>query len=494
MPVRLSNAALGKLSKGVVVPLYDRSRLTPGIVHIGLGNFHRAHQAWYLHRLMQEGHAFDWGIIGAGVRVYDREQRRKLEAQDFLTTLIELDPGATSAEIIGSIIGYVPVEEENGPLIRQMADSAIRIVQLTVTEGGYFIDPASNSFDAGNDEIRHDAENPETPHTVFGAIIAALQRRRATGVGPLTLQSCDNLQGNGDILREAVVTLAGLSDPELADWIDTECTFPNSMVDRIVPATGDRELALAHEIGIDDAVPVTHESFCQWVVEDKYCAGRPAWDRVGVTFSDRVRDYEEMKIRILNGGHQILANPGEILAVETIADCMAHPLIGSLFRKVAREEIIAHVNPVPDTAPEAYVDLVDRRFSNPMIVDTPRRVAFDGSSRHTGFILPVLREALGCAAPSDGLALAEALWCRMCAGTREDGTVIKPNDPFWPQLHNAACAARLDPLAWLDQGHLYGDLGGNRTFAAAFSKWLKLIWESGTETAMQAYIGSRQKA
>ena len=486
--MRLSDATLGQMSNGVVVPRYDRSKLTPGIVHIGLGNFHRAHQAWYLHRLMQEGRAFDWAIIGAGVRPYDRTQRRKLATQDYLTTLIELDPAGSSAEIVGSMIGYVPVEDGHGPLISQMADPAIRIVTLTVTEGGYFVDPATGGFDAGNAEIRHDAQCPDRPRTAFGAIVAALRRRRDAGHGPVTLQSCDNLQGNGAILRQTVMSLARLSDPDLADWIDAECTFPNSMVDRIVPTTGAKELGLAHAIGIDDAAPVTHEKFCQWVIEDKFCAGRPEWDRVGVTFSDRVRDYETMKIRILNGGHQIISNPGEILSVETIADCMANPLIGSLFRKVAQEEIVPHVHAVPGTPPGTYVDLIDKRFSNSEIVDTTRRVASDGSARHTGFIMPVLREALAGGKPFEGLALAEALWARMCAGTREDGSVIEPNDPFWSELHGVACSARTDPQAWLGQHQLYGDLSGDTAFAQVFARWLNLIWASGTEDAIRAYL------
>ena len=488
MPVRLSNSTLGELSNRVVAPRYDRSRLKPGIVHIGLGNFHRAHQAWYLHRLMQEGLAFDWAIVGAGVKAFDKSQRQKLAAQDFLTTIIELDPAGTSAEVVGSMIGYVPVEEGHGPLIDLMADPVIRIVELTVTEGGYFIDPATGNFDINNVEIRHDVERPGFPCTAFGAIVAALRHRRDAGIGPFTLLSCDNLQGNGAILRQTVVSLARLSDPALADWINAECTFPNSVVDRIVPRTGTNELKLVHEIGVDDGAPVTHESFCQWVIEDSFCAGRPDWDKVGAIFSERVHDYEAMKIRILNGGHQIISNAGEILSVETIADCMAHPLIGSLFRKVAHKEIVPHVQPVPDTYPETYVDQVDRRFSNPKIVDTTRRVAFDGSSRHTGFILPVLRDALASQAPFEGLALTEALWARMCAGRREDGSVIKPNDPFWHDLHGAACAAKATPRAWLNQHQYYGDLAANAALVPAFERWLALIWESGTEAAIKAYL------
>ncbi|MCB1409903.1 MAG: mannitol dehydrogenase family protein, partial [Rhodobacteraceae bacterium] len=200
-------------------------------------------------------------------------------------------------------------------LIRQMADPAIRIVSLTVTEGGYYIDPANGSFDAAHPDIAHDAVNPATPRTAFGAMIAALKLRRDAGQGAFTCQSCDNLQGNGRVLKQTILGLARLSDPVLADWIAANSAFPNSMVDCIVPATGPAELALAQGFGIDDQVPVTHENFRQWVIEDDFCAGRPDWDRVGATFTADVHDYEAMKIRILNAGHQVIANPGEVLSV-----------------------------------------------------------------------------------------------------------------------------------------------------------------------------------
>ena len=488
--IRLSNATLNDLPETIARPGYDRAALTPGIVHVGLGNFHRAHQAWYLHRLFQLGLDRDWAIIGAGVRPYDAAQRPKLLGQDCLSALIELDPAGASAEVAGAMIDYVPVEEGNAALIRAMADPAIRIVSLTVTEGGYYIEPATKGFDAAHPDIRHDAANPDRPRTAFGAMVAALRRRRDRGIGPFTGQSCDNLQGNGAVLRQTVVSLARASDPDLAEWIDASCTFPNSMVDCIVPATGPAELALARGFGIDDAVPVTHESFRQWVIEDDFCAGRPDWERVGATFSDRVHDYETMKIRMLNAGHQIIGHPGEILSIETISDCMARPLIRALFRKVQRDEIMPHVKPVPDFTPEAYLDLITRRFSNPAIVDTPRRVAFEGSSRHPGFVLPILRDGLGTGAPVEGLALVEALWARMCEGTREDGTVIEPNDPLWDTLRSVAKTARDHPPAWLAQRRFYGDLVEAPRFARAFERWLDTIWSDGCEAALQAYAAA----
>jgi len=375
--MKLDLKTLADLPDTIRKPQYDRNDLSAGMVHIGLGNCQRAHQAWYLHRLMDQGLAQDWAIVGAGVRAADEAQRLKMLAQDCLTTLIELDPSGKSAEITGSMIGYVRVTADNAPLIAQMADPAIRIVSMTVTEGGYYR-TVSGALDKDHADIRHDAANPGTPRTAFGAIIAALGQRRAAGAGPFTCLCCDNLQGNGDILRQTITGLAELSDPDLAGWIGQNVTFPNSMVDCIVPATGPSELDLAVRLGVTDAVPVTHENFRQWVIEDRFCAGRPDWDKVGATFTDQVHTYEAMKLRILNAGHQIIATPGELLSIDTIDAIMAHPLIGPFFRRIEVEEIVPHVAAVPGMTPMGYVDLIESRFSNPEIRDTTRRVAFDG--------------------------------------------------------------------------------------------------------------------
>ncbi|QFT59364.1 Mannitol 2-dehydrogenase [Sulfitobacter sp. THAF37] len=488
--MKLSNATLAQLPEGIERPAYDRAALTPGILHIGVGNFHRAHQAWYLHRLMQEGVALDWAIVGAGVRPYDEAMRLRLAEQDYLTTLIELSPDGLSAEVVGPMIDYVPIAEGHGPLIARMAQADIRIVALTVTEGGYYIDPVTKAFDASHPDIVHDAAHPDSPRTAFGAMVAALRRRRDAATGPFTAQSCDNLQGNGDVLRQTVVGLARLQDTDLAEWIDAQCSFPNSMVDSIVPATGPVQIAQARALGVDDAAPVCHENFRQWVMEDDFCAGRPDWARAGAVFSDDVHGYETMKIRILNAGHQVIANAGEVLSLPTIAACMADPDVGALFRRVAMTEIVPHVKPVPGMPPEAYVELIDERFSNPRIEDTTRRVAFDGSARHTGFVLPLVRKALAAGLPLDGLALVEACWARMCEGTREDGSTIEPNDPMWDRLTATAQEARTRPAAWLEMTGIYGDLAGQAAFATRFEHWLQLIWQQGTRAALQSYNGA----
>ena len=304
----------------------------------------------------------------------------------------------------------------------------------------------------------------------------------------MTLLSCDNLQGNGAILRRVVVGLAAMTDRGLADWIDQACSFPNSMVDCIVPATGERELGFARAFGVNDAAPVSHESFRQWVIEDDFCAGRPPLERVGVTFPDSVHAYEKMKLRVLNAGHQVVADAGALLGLETIAEAATHPLVGAFLRKVLSLEVTPHLDPVAEFTPADYVALIERRFSNPTIVDTTRRVAFDGSSRHPGFVLPSLRDALAAGGPISGLALTEALWARYCQGVTEAGQPIAANDPQWGALTARAHQAATRPQVWLDMRGIYGDLADDPRFSAAFAQWMTVIVTQGVEPALAAYI------
>ena len=289
------------------------------------------------------------------------------------------------------------------------------------------------------------------------------------------------------ILRQTVVSLARLSDP---DWPTGSTQLHLSQRDGRLHRARDRaeRNCIWPEFGVEDAAPVTHENFRQWVIEDNFCAGRPDWDRVGATFSEDVHAYETMKIRILNGGHQVISGAGELLSVETISGCMTHPLISALFEKVERDEIMPHVHAVPEFAPEAYVALIKSRFSNPKIVDTTRRVAFDGSSRHPGFIVPSIRDGLAKGTPINGLALVSALWARYCLGTREDGSTVEPNDPFWSDLTAMAAKAKDAPELWLSMRHIYGDLSEQPQFSEAFKRWLTLIYSEGTEAAISAYL------
>ena len=482
----LNNKNLPKFN--VIKPQYDRSKLTPGIVHVGVGNFHRAHLSWYLHRLMQKNKDLDWGIIGSGVLDYDHQMQQKLQKQDFLTTLIELDPdGNKNCEIVGAMIDYAPVEKNNISLINAMSDSRIRIVSLTVTEGGYFLDGENGELDFINPDIVNDINNPNSPTTVFGAIVNALNIRKNNGYGPITCLSCDNLIKNGDKLKQAVIGIAKNINKDLSDWILENCTFPNSMVDCIVPSTGERELELVKKIGINDSVPVVHENFRQWVVEDKFCAGRPNWEDVGVQFSSKVHQYEEQKIRILNAGHQIIANAAELLSIDTIDKAMKHEGIYSFLKKVMKEEIIPHVNPLPDISPEQYFESILNRFLNPEIKDTTRRVAFDGSSRHSLFLVPSINDSIKNNMSLKGLALAQAIWAKMCKGVREDNSMIENNDPIWETLNTYAIDTKNNPLKWFDLKEVYGNLDHDQSFKELFIKWLKNLEELGVEKTIFKY-------
>ncbi len=489
-PVQLKNRNLDVLPPHIRVPEYNRKQLAAGIVHIGVGNFHRAHQAWYLHQLMQMGLAKKWGILGASVRTQDLKLREKLIEQDILTTLIELSPKEYSAEVIGSILDYIPIEADNASLIKQLAQPEIRIVSLTITEGGYFFDPVSKQFNSQHPDIIHDSQNPETPKTVFGAIIAALKIRRLEGVGPITGLSCDNLVNNGTIFKNTVVSFAQMTDPNLADWIEENCTFPNSMVDCIVPVTGQRELELAEEFGIADLAPVTHENFRQWVIEDEFCNGRPELEKVGVTFTNEVHLYESMKLRILNGGHQIVATAGELLSLNTISQCMNSPIVRDFYRKVTTLDIAPLVKSVENISAVEYVKVIEQRFANPKIVDTVQRITFDSSSRHTGFLIPIIQDAVNSNTSLDGLTLTEALWARMCTGIREDNSNFELADPCLDQLRKVANEAKSEPIRWIQQHEFYGELATDSRFAERFKYWLNKINEDGVASAVDFYINN----
>ena len=472
------------------LPAYDRTKLTPGIVHIGLGNFHRAHMAVYLDDLFALGCDHDWAILGAGVRAPDARMRDAMKGQDCLSTIIELDPSERSARRVGSMIDFLPVEADNASLIAAMTKPEIRIVSLTVTEGGYYVD-STGKFDPASPDIAKDGANPANPATAFGAIVAALKARKAAGIIPFTVMSCDNLPGNGHVCEAAVVGTARLSDPALADWIMANVAFPNGMVDRITPATGPREKAMAAEFGLaDDPVPVTCEPFRQWVLEDNFPAGRPALEKVGVTFTSEVHAFETMKIRILNGGHAIIAYPGGLKGIEHVHEDMADPTIRAFLDAIETREILPIVPPVPGMDLNDYKALIISRFSNPEVMDQVRRLCLDGSNRQPKFIVTSIRDVLKAGGKAEGLTLLSALWCRYCYGTTEAGVVIEPNDPNWDVLMATAKAAKSNPAAWIRMEAIYGDLALNAGFVATFTEALNFIWANGVEAAMQRYIGN----
>ena len=477
-------------------PAYDRKELTAGIIHVGVGNFHRAHQAAYIDELigLADVYGNEWAILGAGVMPFDAKKREALEGQDWLTTLVERQADFVNARLIGSMIGFIPVEPPNhDPLKAALMDPKIKIVSLTLTEGGYFLNPATGTFDPKNEKILEDAANPDAPKTIFGLMVQALKKRRDLGVDPFTVMSCDNIPHNGGVAKGVVVGLAKLMDEELASWISENVGFPNSMVDRITPMTGPEERKfIKDKLGYDDAWPVFCEPFKQWILEDDFRSGRPALERVGVQFVPDVKPYELMKIRILNGSHASLCYAAALLELKHVHDAMGHPVISAFLDCMQRKEVIPSVPPVPDTDLEDYWELIQARFANPMILDTIDRICFDGANRQPKFIIPPAADNLRDGRPIDGLALVSAMWCRYCQGKAESGRRFEPNDPIWDQLHDTALKAAEDPSVWLGMSAIYGDVGTNPRFAEAFSSSLRAISEIGVEKTMQEYIKKSQ--
>ncbi|WP_298917378.1 mannitol dehydrogenase family protein [uncultured Roseobacter sp.] len=488
--IKLNENALTSLGPTVAVPRYDRSLLKPGILHIGVGNFHRAHQAFYLDALHNTGADPSWGICGAGVRAPDARMRADLAEQDWLYTVVEVESEDLQAQIVGSMIDFVEVEPTaNLPLLSQMADPVTRIVSLTVTEGGYFVDSATGEFDLTHPLVAADIATPGSANTVFGALVTALAARKSASDAPFTVMSCDNLPGNGDAARAAVMGMAGAMDGDLAAWISDHVSFPNAMVDRITPATGDRERAsLAENFGITDNFPVFCEPFRQWVLEDDFVNGRPELEAVGVTFTKDIHDFEKMKIRILNGGHAILAYPAALMGVEFAHDALRNTIIRAFLRKVLTEDVLHLVADVPGFTAHEYLDLICKRVENTGVADQISRLCLDGSNRQPKFTIPSIRDDLAQGHMPIGLALSAALWCRYCAGRTDAGQEIPPNDPSWDNLHSVAVAAQTDPHLWLQQSEIYGDVGANADFAELFASCLKSLQTNGTEDTLRMYL------
>ncbi len=485
---KLSLANLPALASKLPVPRYQRSDLKAGILHFGVGNFHRAHLAVYLDDLFNMGLDQDWALVGAGVMPFDEKVRQTLAGQDYLTTVVEQDNELSSAHVTGSLIDFIPPGDKRA-LLAKLADPSIRIVSMTITEGGYFIDPATQKFDPANPHIARDGAQPNDPTTVFGFIVAGLMARKEKGLAPFTVMSCDNVPHNGHVTRNAVIGLARLSDNGLADWIETHVAFPNAMVDRITPATGDRERHVcATQFGVEDQWPVFCEEFKQWVVEDNFPLGRPQWEKVGAQFVDDVTPWEYMKIRILNGGHALIAYIAGLMDIHFVHEAMETPLIKAYLKRVTDQEIRPTVHPVPGTDLAEYQKLIDRRFSNPKIADTVRRLCLDGSNRQPKFIVPPIADLLKAGKPIHGLALESALWCRYCFGTTDSGKLIEPNDPNWNHLQAKASKAKGDPQVWLDMTEIFGAVGKNPVMQQLFAEYLHQIWTNGSEATVRAYL------
>jgi len=441
------------------LPRYDRQLVMPGIVHIGVGGFHRAHEAVYLDDLMAGGMAQEWGICGVGLRPADKAMRNALIPQDCLYTVVARSAEGDAARVVGSLVRYLFAPEETEAVLDALAAPQTRIVSLTITEGGYNFNQATGAFNAEHPDVVHDLANPAHPTSVFGYLAEALDRRRQAGGGPFTVLSCDNVPENGDMARTTLLAFAALRDPALHDWIAAHAAFPNSMVDRITPQTTDADREMVQdEFGIEDAWPVVCEPFRQWIIEDHFSNGRPPLEQVGVQFTSDVRPYEMMKLRLLNASHSAMGYLGFLAGFPFIHEIMADDVFRAYVKRLMDEEVTPLLAPVPGVDLAEYKATLLTRFANPAIKDQTTRICLDGSSKVPKFLLPSLREALG-RGPSALLTLAVAGWFRYLRGEDEEGRSYVLDDPRADELQRLARLGGADPRPLLGMTDLFGDLG-----------------------------------
>lgn len=477
----LAAKSLADLDPRVAVPTYDRSALGRGIVHIGVGGFHRSHQAVYLDDLCHKG-LTDWSITGAGVLPGDAQMADALGQQDGLYTLITRDREATEARVVGSIVDYVLATPSVGPLTDVLADSATRIVSLTITEGGYPVDDTTGQFQTS-------AAGDLPP--AFEAIAQALQRRRDDGGGGFCVMSCDNIMHNGATARAATLGVAAAVEPGLEEWVERNVSFPNTMVDRITPATtaSDRDF-LADEYGLVDRWPVVAEPFTQWVIEDSFAAGRPPWEDVGALFTSDVEPYEILKLRLLNAGHSCLAYLAALAGHVYVHDVMADRPFGVFLQRFLDEEASPALPSVPGIDVARYKIQLAERFANPGVGDQVARLCLDGSSKWPKFLIPTIEAQLEKGGPVKLAALALAGWCQYLFGKDDDSHDIQiAHDPNLGRATEFAQASTADPRAFLRFSDVFGEtLVNDPVFAPAFAAALASLRDIGARATMDRWL------
>ncbi|HEY3561851.1 MAG TPA: mannitol dehydrogenase family protein [Kribbella sp.] len=484
--MKLSAAALDALGNDVPVPSYDRTAVTPGIVHFGVGGFHRAHQAMYLDRLMSEGKALDWGIVGVGVLPHDRRMAEVMSAQDSLYTLVIKHPdGQLEPRVIGSIVGYLFAPDDPEAVLARMVDPATRIVSLTITEGGYHVNQVTGELDTAG--LEADLEPGATPASVFGFIVEALRRRREAGVPPFTVMSCDNIPGNGHVARKMIASFARLKDPSTADFLENEVRFPNCMVDRITPVTtdADRE-ALTSRFGVEDAWPVVCEPFTQWVLEDDFGGVRPPYEEVGVQIVADVEPYEFMKLRLLNASHQALCYLGFLDGYRYAHEVCQDKLYVDFLLGYMDHEGTPTLPPVPGVDLDRYKHQLIERFANPEVRDTLARLCAESSDRIPKWLLPVVREQLAAGREIKRSVLVVASWARYAEGVDEQGNPIEVVDRLRDKLVERAQHNREDALVFISDPDLFGDLASDERFVTPYKAALKSLHEIGARATLEA--------
>ena len=481
--IRLSRAALPGLPASVARPGFELAAVRGGIVHLGLGGFHRAHMARYTHSLMQaRPDALQWGIIGAGLLAGDRRMAESLAPQDNLYTLVERSGADETVTVIGSLAGVIFAGEDTAALLDAIDQPGIRIVSLTVTENGYCLNRATKRLDLDNELIRADLAQPGRPRSAIGVIVEACRRRRDAAAAPFTALSCDNIQHNGTVLRDAVLALAQQRDPALAAWIAAEIGFPSTMVDRITPVTAAADVALlAERNGVADEWPVFCETFTQWVIEDRFVAGRPAWEMVGAQFVGDVAPYEFMKLRLLNASHLAVSGLGRLAGYTTIDEAMADPVMTRYMTALMDRETGPTLPPVPGIDLAVYKATLIERFANTAIKDTVERVNTDAP---LNILVDPIRDRLRTGEPLDLLALALAAWLRRVRGEDEAGQPIDVRHPLAALLRQRAVQGGEDPAPLLGITALFGETGTDPRLVAPVGRWLAALYRDGSRATL----------
>jgi mannitol 2-dehydrogenase len=480
--LKLNANNLTLLPKEVRTPTYDRSKIKAGIVHIGVGGFHRSHEAYYVDKLLERNNETSWGICG--VALLDNDQRifDTLESQNGLYTIMITEPdGTLNVRVIGSIIECLFAPADPEAVLEKMADRDIKIITLTITEGGYNFDSATGEFQIEEPSIQWDLNNPENPRTVFGYLTQALKRRRDRHIEGLTIQSCDNIQKNGHVMKKMLLSYVKEAEPGLITWIEKHVTFPDCMVDRITPVTMQSDIEkLKSAFGIDDGWPVVCEPFIQWVVEDNYSNGRPEWESVGVQIVSDVCPYEKMKIRLLNAGHSLLGFSGSLYGCNTIDETVRIPLFGSFLREFMDIEVTPILEEVRGINIEDYKDCLIQRFGNQNIKDKLSRICLESSAKIPKFLLPTIKEQLGRGGEIKRSVVVIAGWCRYLELAGTTGHDYNIEDRMGVVLRkNAIASMSDDPLAFLKIESIFNDLVRSKRFVDTYLSVIESIREYG---------------
>ncbi|AWG20616.1 mannitol dehydrogenase [Flavobacterium faecale] len=479
----LNNSSLKELSARVSVPQYNRENVTAGIVHVGVGGFHRAHEAMYLDQLLHDFSNTKWGICGVALLSFDQKIYNVLKEQDGLYTLVvkELD-GSLTKRVIGSIVEYLFAPDSPRAVIEKMANPEVKIITLTITEGGYNLNEATGEFNLDNPQIIHDSQNASEPKTIFGYLTQALKLRKEQNSGPVTILSCDNIEGNGHVTKKMLLSYITFAEPDLLNWIESNVSFPNSMVDRITPATVASDIAELKEVsGIEDQWPVVCESFQQWVIEDDFIAGRPNLESVGVQFVKNVAPFEKMKLGLLNAGHTVVGTLGSLVGYSTIDEAVTDPNIGAFLANYLDVEVTPILRDLEGMDLTAYKQTLIKRFSNIYIKDQIDRICSETSAKMPKFILPTVTEQLKSNNDIAFASFVVAAWAVYSLGYNEKRETINIKDALQETVFEYAQLAQSNPKAFLDLEAVFGSLRHSEIFSDAFAKAYQNIVSFGVE-------------